>query len=96
MNKQLEKRRVFDDGTPGVKYYLNGVLHREDGPAVIWRNGTKHWLIHGKSHRSDGPCTEWSDGEKRYSFYSERYSLRDYKKVLLLTSIFRLKYVQGR
>ena len=25
--------------------YLNGKLHREDGPAVIYANGTKEWWL---------------------------------------------------
>jgi hypothetical protein len=27
---------------------LNGKLHREDGPAVIWADGTKRWYLNGK------------------------------------------------
>ena len=30
------------------EWYLNGKLHREDGPAVEYANGTKHWLLNGK------------------------------------------------
>lgn len=31
-------------------------LHREDGPAIIFDNGSKHWYINGNPHRSDGPA----------------------------------------
>jgi hypothetical protein len=49
----------------GNKYwYLNGNLHREDGPAVEGANGTKHWYLNGKLHREDGPAFENSDGNK--------------------------------
>ena len=27
---------------------LNGKLHREDGPAVEWANGRKHWYLNGR------------------------------------------------
>ena len=31
------------------KWYLNGKLHREDGPAIEGGNGsTKYWFINGK------------------------------------------------
>ena len=37
------------DESNGVKcWYLNGDLHREDGPAIEAANGTKYWYINGK------------------------------------------------
>ena len=46
--------------------YLNekGQLHREDGPAREYSNGTKEWWINGELHREDGPAIEWYDGSK--------------------------------
>ena len=29
-------------------WYLNGKLHREDGPAREWANGSKYWYLNGK------------------------------------------------
>jgi hypothetical protein len=29
-------------------WYLNGELHREDGPAIERANGTKAWYLNGK------------------------------------------------
>lgn len=40
------------------RHYLNGKLHREDGPAVINSNGTKEWFVHGVRHRTDGPAVK--------------------------------------
>jgi hypothetical protein len=31
-----------------IRYYLLDTLHRVDGPAVIYSNGTKLWYLHGK------------------------------------------------
>jgi hypothetical protein len=32
----------------GIKeWYVGGKFHREDGPAVIWKDGEKEWLLHG-------------------------------------------------
>ena len=44
------------------EYYLNGLLHREDGPAVEHKNGDYDWYLHGKKHREDGPATFYSYG----------------------------------
>ena len=48
------------------EWYLNGKLHREDGPAVEWADGTKEWFINGKLHREDGPAVEWANGTKEW------------------------------
>jgi|AntRauTorcE11897_2_1112592.scaffolds.fasta_scaffold00149_26 hypothetical protein len=29
------------------RWYLDGLLHRENGPAVKWINGDKFWYIKG-------------------------------------------------
>lgn len=39
-------------------YKKNGLLHREDGPALILADGTKYWYNEGKLHRLDGPAIE--------------------------------------
>jgi hypothetical protein len=50
----------------GTYYYYmkEGKLHREDGPAEIWPDGTKRWYKEGKLHRADGPAIEYPDGTK--------------------------------
>lgn len=59
------KVTVDTDGTR--KWYnTKGQLHREDGPAVEYPNGTKSWYIGGKPHREDGPAIEYPDGRKRW------------------------------
>jgi hypothetical protein len=51
--------------TNGAKFwYLNGKLHREDGPAVEYSNGDKSWYLNDKLHREDGPAVEHSNGNK--------------------------------
>lgn len=50
-----------------MKYwYLAGLLHREDGPAVEDANGDKHWYLQGLLHREDGPASIYSDGTKKW------------------------------
>jgi hypothetical protein len=38
------------------RWYLNGNLHREDGPAIEEVDGTKFWYLNGERHREDGPA----------------------------------------
>jgi hypothetical protein len=39
-----------------IKY--KNKLHKEDGPAVIYKNGREEWYINGKRHREDGPAVD--------------------------------------
>ena len=53
-------------------WYLNGKLHREDGPAIECVNGTKEWYLNGKLHREDGPAVEYSNGTKLWWLNHEK------------------------
>ena len=48
------------------EWYLNGKLHREDGPAIEELDGHKEWWISGKLHREDGPAIERPDGSEEW------------------------------
>jgi hypothetical protein len=38
----------------GAKHwYINGKLHRLDGPAMEWHNDIKSWYIDGKNYTKD-------------------------------------------
>lgn len=37
-------------------------LHREDGPALIYKNGHTEWYFHGKLHRDGGPAVIYTQG----------------------------------
>ena len=47
-------RNVGSNGT--IWWSLNGVLHREDGPAAIEPNGSFEWRWKGEFHRDGGPA----------------------------------------
>ena len=51
-------------GYKAVYIKANGKLHRDDGPAIEWADGSKEWWKDGKLHRDDGPAVEWADGSK--------------------------------
>lgn len=57
--------KIDEDGNR-FWYNAKSQLHREDGPAVEWSNGTKGWFINGGLHREDGPACEWADGTKSW------------------------------
>ena len=35
------------DANGGKEWFLNGKLHREDGPAIEWADGNKEWFLNG-------------------------------------------------
>jgi len=43
-------------------WYKNGLLHRDNGPAIIYLNGTEYWFQNDKLHRIDGPAAICADG----------------------------------
>lgn len=52
--------RYFEaDKNSTIRYYLDGLLHREDGPAVVYLDGGKEWSLMGRRHRIDGPALEY-------------------------------------
>jgi hypothetical protein len=56
--------KVYDNGS---KYwYLDGKIHREDGPARESADGGKYWFRDGELHREDGPACEYADGDKAW------------------------------
>ena len=61
---------VYTDGSK--EWYIDGKLHREDGPAVERANGSKYWYIDGKKHREDGPAIEYADGSKEWYIDGKR------------------------
>lgn len=47
MNTEDIKNGLVIDAEGNKSWWKNGVLHREDGPAVEWENGHKSWWIDG-------------------------------------------------
>ena len=35
------------DNNGDTFWYINGKLHREDGPAIEWGNGNRYWYLNG-------------------------------------------------
>ena len=64
------KVTVDDEGIK--RWYLNGNLHREDGPAIEWAGG-KRWYLNDRLHREDGPAIEWVSGTKSWWINGKRH-----------------------
>lgn len=62
----VKKQLTVCTTSPGIKcaYYLNGKLHREDGPALELLNGTKSWFSLGQLHRKGAPAVVKPDGQR--------------------------------
>ena len=80
--------KEYKDGKYDIKenfkgdkfWHLNGVLHREDGPACEYSNGVKYWFLNGKRHREDGPAIEWNNGNKLWYLNDVKYTEFEYHK----------------
>ena len=67
-----------------VTWFLNGQVHREDGPAVTYRDGTQVWYLNGKRHREDGPAIIWADGTKQWWLNSRYYTEHKFNEKIKL------------
>jgi len=56
--------RVSVNGT--TRYFLNGVLHRISGPAVVYKSGGQYYYLNGEPHRIGGPAVTRPDGTAQY------------------------------
>jgi len=47
-----------------TEWYKNGLLDREDGPAIEYKNGVQEWYKNGKPHNPNGPAVVFQNGDK--------------------------------
>lgn len=57
---------IEKDKLGNIRWYRNGRLHREDGPAAEYISGLKEWYRAGILHKDDGPAREWIDGSRQW------------------------------
>lgn len=63
--------------TQTVIWMVNGKLHREDGPAVIFRTGQAYYYLNGSRHRSDGPALVHTNGTKEWWLFGKKVSAQE-------------------
>ena len=66
--------KTYPSGTK--RWFLNGKLHREDGPAAEYPDGYKEWYLNGKFHREGGPAIEHPGGYKEW-YLNGKWSRED-------------------
>lgn len=72
----------------GDKYWFLGLhLHRADGPAVEWADGSKKWCLNGKLHREDGPAVEWASGDKEWYLHGKLVDCKDNEEFLRMIKL---------
>ena len=66
----------------GTRFYYdtNGQLHRTDGPAIEYVDGSKSWCQNGQRHRTDGPAVEWPGGSKAWYINGERLNEAEFNQ----------------
>jgi hypothetical protein len=59
----------------GTTWYYNDLnqLHREDGPAIEYADGTKCWYRNNQRHREDGTAIEYANGDKYWFRNDQRH-----------------------
>ena len=76
----MQTYKVTVDKDKTVRWYDDkDQLHRLDGPAVEYADGTKAWYVEGKLHRLDGPAIEYADGCKAWWVEGERMTEQEFK-----------------
>jgi len=83
-NEKYDNDNLYYNDKTSKCYYKGYLVHREDGPAVEWQDGTKWWYLNGKRHRENGPAVEWPDGSKHWYINGKEYSEKEYLKIISL------------
>jgi len=53
----------------------NGRLHREDGPAIEYDDGSEEWFLNGKYHRENGPAIIYIGSYKSWCNHGKYHRL---------------------
>tara|TARA_B110000503_G_C7058933_1_gene375765 strand:+ start:856 stop:1116 length:261 start_codon:yes stop_codon:yes gene_type:complete len=77
--------KTYPNGTK--RWTLNGLLHREEGPAIILYDGTKAWYLNNKCHREDGPAVEWFNGCNEWHYHGKRITCKNNQEFLRMIKL---------
>ena len=68
----LRGYRIEESTDGNLQWYKDDKLHREDGPAIMNKNGTRAWAYRGEFHRTDGPAVIFSNGDIDWFVHGEK------------------------
>ena len=52
-------------------WYRNGIVHRDDGPAIERADRTQEWYAEGIRHCENGPALISADGERHWFIHGK-------------------------
>ena len=58
-----------------IEWRQNGQLHRTDGPAIEYMDGSRSWFQNHLLHRTDGPAYDGADGTQEWFQNGQRHRL---------------------
>src|SRR5436190_22048359 len=62
-------------------WYKNGIVHREDGPAVERANGTQEWFFDGVRPCENGPAVIFPDGGRKWFQHGKELTESEFKDI---------------
>ena len=82
----MSKPVIDSDGTKRW-YNEQGKRHREDGPAIVYPDGSKQWYLNGKRHREDGPAYEGFTGSKSWYLNGKKYTEEEFALIQFMNGV---------
>jgi hypothetical protein len=84
------KYRIDVDARGTRRYYNSaGQLHRTNGPAVEWSDGTKSWYQYDIRHRTDGAAIEYANGYKRWFIHGVEMHEAEFNQAISQTKCLK-------
>ncbi len=79
-----------------IVFYLNnkGQLHRDDGPAVIYPDGSQAWYKNDEYHRENGPAVIGANGNQFW--YKNNQLHRNCGPAIILSNGNQIWYKNGK
>ncbi len=74
------KNGKHTDPSGRQEWFVNGKLHREDGPSIIDPSGYQAWCKNGKFHREDGPAIIYPDGTHKWYLNGKQFTQKEFDK----------------
>ena len=87
------KVRVYHNGAR--EWLLDGIRHREDGPAIEYANGDRYWYLNGNLHREDGPAVEYASGVREWWLNGKRVTEEDVMKPAKELTVAEIEQLLG-
>lgn len=61
------------------------VIHRDDGPAITWDDGSRFWYYDGVNHNENGPSVIYANGQMHWHYHGSNWDFDRWCKTLQKT-----------